>query len=89
MSAGERATPRTEGPLGGPTGPLEQEVLGERATPGGTGAAISLADLDVTPGRYGHPSLVAPLLSSQEVWAAGVTYESSKLARMGESMNVP
>jgi 2-dehydro-3-deoxy-D-arabinonate dehydratase len=49
------------------------------------GDAIPLADLDVTPGRYGHPSLVAPLLANQEVWAAGVTYESSKLARMSES----
>jgi len=45
----------------------------------------SYADLDVTPGRYGHPSLVAPLMTGQEVWAAGVTYESSKFARMAES----
>jgi len=47
--------------------------------------SLSYAELDVTPGRYGHPSLVAPVLTSQEVWAAGVTYESSKLARMAES----
>ncbi len=51
----------------------------------GTEAVFSFADLDVEPGRYGHPSLVAPLLSNQEVWAAGVTYESSKFARMAES----
>jgi 2-dehydro-3-deoxy-D-arabinonate dehydratase len=49
------------------------------------GDPIALSDLDVTPGRYGHPSLVAPVLSGQEIWAAGVTYESSKLARMAES----
>src|SRR5262245_7696541 len=39
--------------------------------------SMSMVDHDVTPGRYGHPSLVTPLLSNQEVWAAGVTYESS------------
>jgi 2-dehydro-3-deoxy-D-arabinonate dehydratase len=48
-------------------------------------SVFSYAELDVTPGRYGHPSLVAPVLTGQEVWAAGVTYESSKLARMAES----
>jgi 2-dehydro-3-deoxy-D-arabinonate dehydratase len=46
---------------------------------------FSLEELDTEPGRYGHPSLVAPLLSNHEVWAAGVTYESSKFARMAES----
>lgn len=51
----------------------------------GAEAVFSFADLDVEPGRYGHPSLVSPLLSNQEVWAAGVTYESSKFARMAES----
>lgn len=30
-------------------------------------------------------TLVAPIWSGQEVWAAGVTYESSKFARMAES----
>src|SRR5437870_2843785 len=52
--------------------------LGESAA--GTAGVFALADLDVTPGRYGHPSLVAPVVSGQEVWAAGVTYESSKFA---------
>lgn len=47
--------------------------------------AFTFEELDTLPGRYGHPSLVAPLLASQEVWAAGVTYESSKFARMAES----
>src|SRR2546426_52033 len=46
---------------------------------------ISLAELDIQPGQLGRPSLVAPVLSNQEVWAAGVTYESSKFARMSES----
>lgn len=46
---------------------------------------ITLAQLDVIPGQGGVPSLVAPILPSQEVWAAGVTYESSKFARMAES----
>jgi 2-dehydro-3-deoxy-D-arabinonate dehydratase len=32
-----------------------------------------------------QPALAAPLLWGQEVWAAGVTYESSKFARMSES----
>ncbi len=50
-----------------------------------SGEPISYTDLDVEPGRYGHPSLVAPVLTSQEIWAAGVTYESSKFARMAES----
>ena len=29
--------------------------------------------------------LLAPVMEPMEVWAAGVTYESSKLARMAES----
>ena len=51
----------------------------------GAEPAFSFTDLDVDPGHYGHPSFVSPLLSNQEVWAAGVTYESSKFARMSES----
>ena len=50
-----------------------------------TGEGIALAELDTEPGRYGHPSLVAPVVSGMEIWAAGVTYESSKFARMAES----
>ena len=50
-----------------------------------SGEPIAYETLDVEPGRYGHPSLVAPVLNSQEIWAAGVTYESSKFARMAES----
>lgn len=49
------------------------------------GEALPYNVLDVPPGRYGHPALVAPIVAGQEVWAAGVTYESSKLARMAES----
>src|SRR5690348_13081005 len=55
--------------------------LGSKAGSDGT----PLAELDVEPGHYGRPSLVAPVLTNQEVWAAGVTYESSKFARMAES----
>ena len=76
--------------------PLEdQQVSQILASPGENGllplermaseAGIPFSDLDCTPGRYGHPSLAPPLLVSQEVWAAGVTYESSKLARIAES----
>lgn len=50
-----------------------------------SGESIAYSELDVIPGRYGHPSLLAPLTTGQEVWAAGVTYESSKFARMAES----
>jgi 2-dehydro-3-deoxy-D-arabinonate dehydratase len=76
----------------------DQEVVGTFVSPDAQGLArlgasasrsaaepVALAELDVTPGRYGHPSLVAPLMTGQEVWAAGVTYESSKFARMAES----
>jgi 2-dehydro-3-deoxy-D-arabinonate dehydratase len=77
----------------------EQEVVRTLITPATVGLSalaesaakqplddtLSLADLDTIPGRYGHPSLVAPITTNQEVWAAGVTYESSKLARMAES----
>lgn len=50
-----------------------------------SGESVAYADLDTEPGRYGHPSFVAPVVAGQEVWAAGVTYESSKFARMAES----
>lgn len=53
--------------------------------PGATGEGIPYTDLDTEPGRYGHPSLVAPIVSGMEIWAAGVTYESSKFARMAEA----
>jgi 2-dehydro-3-deoxy-D-arabinonate dehydratase len=46
---------------------------------------FALADLMTAPGRYGHPSLEAPVSAGMEIWAAGVTYESSKFARMAES----
>ena len=49
------------------------------------GESFPFAEIDCEPGRYGHPALAPPLLSGQEVWAAGVTYESSKMARMAES----
>ncbi|HZT41561.1 MAG TPA: fumarylacetoacetate hydrolase family protein [Chthonomonadaceae bacterium] len=55
----------------------------------GTGVSpsdsLALTELDRTPDRNGHPCLIAPIMMGQEVWAAGVTYESSKLARMSES----
>ena len=46
---------------------------------------LDYATLDTEPGRYGYPSLVAPILSTHEIWGAGVTYESSKFARIAES----
>ncbi|HLV81208.1 MAG TPA: fumarylacetoacetate hydrolase family protein, partial [Chthonomonadaceae bacterium] len=55
----------------------------------GKGAAqtdsLALTQREGTPGQNGHPFLIAPVMTGQEVWAAGVTYESSKLARMSES----
>ncbi len=59
--------------------------LNSLATLASAEPVFTFEELDTVPGRYGHPSLVAPLLSSHEVWAAGVTYESSKFARMAES----
>lgn len=47
--------------------------------------ALALAELSGTLGDPGHSHLMAPIQEGQEVWAAGVTYESSKLARMSES----
>ena len=55
------------------------------ATIAANAESIPLSELDTIPGRYGHPSLVAPILSSHEIWGAGVTYESSKFARIAES----
>ncbi len=49
------------------------------------GDGIPLSELDTEPGRYGHPALAAPVISGMEIWAAGVTYESSKFARMSEA----
>jgi 2-dehydro-3-deoxy-D-arabinonate dehydratase len=51
----------------------------------GNAESVSYEELDVEPGQNGRPSLEAPLSIGQEVWAAGVTYESSKFARMAES----
>jgi 2-dehydro-3-deoxy-D-arabinonate dehydratase len=65
--------------------PEEGELSRLGAKAAGQASVFSYAELDVAPGRYGHPSLVAPVLTGQEIWAAGVTYESSKLARMAES----
>jgi len=50
-----------------------------------TGPAFTLEELDTLPDRFGHPALAAPVTTGMEVWAAGVTYESSKFARMAES----
>src|SRR5262249_15056615 len=46
---------------------------------------IPVSELDVRPGIDSESSLAAPVLPNQEIWAAGVTYESSKFARMAES----
>jgi 2-dehydro-3-deoxy-D-arabinonate dehydratase len=62
------------------------EALGERAT-GTTPIPLALLQhaLTATPATPAMGGLLAPVLSTQEIWAAGVTYESSKLARMAES----
>ncbi len=76
--------------------PLEDQAVAQRfQSPDANGLqslaaaaipeSIPFSDLDTAPGRYGHPSLVAPLTTGMEVWAAGVTYESSKFARIAES----
>ena len=51
--------------------------------------AGGLAELDPGASGQGRPleqtTLLAPVWAGHEVWAAGVTYESSKFARMAES----
>ncbi len=49
------------------------------------GETLPLPDQARTSANSEAPTLVAPLWEGMEVWAAGVTYESSKLARMSES----
>ena len=46
---------------------------------------FELAAHEDSAGRRAQVTLMSPILPSQEVWAAGVTYESSKFARMSES----
>lgn len=59
--------------------------LAEVAASTSDSETLAFDALHTEPNRYGHPSLAAPVLSGQEVWGAGVTYESSKIARMAES----
>jgi 2-dehydro-3-deoxy-D-arabinonate dehydratase len=56
------------------------ETLGARVI---EGDSVSLTRLQES--QVAGEGLLAPVLATQEVWAAGVTYESSKLARMAES----
>ena len=49
-----------------------------------SGPSVSLASLDFPP-THSRSYLLPPIHSEQEIWAAGVTYESSKFARMAES----
>lgn len=58
------------------------KVLSERGRR--TGTALKLADLLTTPAGAAAPHLLPPL-DLQEVWAAGVTYERSRAARMEET----
>jgi 2-dehydro-3-deoxy-D-arabinonate dehydratase len=64
----------------------DQDVLdllqGER---GKTLAGLSQTAIRSQSLRVSEVKLCAPLIEGMEVWAAGVTYESSKLARMSES----
>ena len=66
-------------------GSEDQSLKSLAGTIGAEADALGYADLDTEPGRYGHPSLVAPILAAHEIWGAGVTYESSKFARIAES----
>jgi 2-dehydro-3-deoxy-D-arabinonate dehydratase len=65
----------------------EQDVVATLAAPGPNGldALGDAARGGSSVLREADTVLLAPVLSTQEVWAAGVTYESSKLARMAES----
>lgn len=51
---------------------------------GSRGAAFSFTELSAGAPEAGVPHLLAPI-DHQEVWAAGVTYQRSKVARMAES----
>jgi 2-dehydro-3-deoxy-D-arabinonate dehydratase len=46
---------------------------------------VPVVETDIAPLRVGQYARAAPVLYHQEIWAAGVTYESSKFARMSES----
>jgi 2-dehydro-3-deoxy-D-arabinonate dehydratase len=50
-----------------------------------SGGFAALADVSGASIAVTEATLLAPLADRQEVWAAGVTYESSKFARMAES----
>jgi 2-dehydro-3-deoxy-D-arabinonate dehydratase len=65
----------------------EQDVIATLADPGSRGLAAlrEQADREGAATPLEAITLLAPVLPTQEVWAAGVTYESSKFARMAES----
>src|SRR5687767_14000897 len=48
------------------------------------GPATTVDSMDCSPGQS-EAYFIAPVDVKQEIWAAGVTYESSKFARMAES----
>jgi 2-dehydro-3-deoxy-D-arabinonate dehydratase len=65
--------------------PLDEHMVARCfESPGEEGGLNALAALAGTESRP-VADLAAPLGDGQEVWAAGVTYESSKFARMAES----
>lgn len=61
-------------------GEVEQCFLAPTSAGFAALAEVTGASLSIT-----EAALLAPLAQGQEVWAAGVTYESSKFARMAES----
>jgi 2-dehydro-3-deoxy-D-arabinonate dehydratase len=75
-------------------GVLDGDAVTELAAPGSLGALLALP-LDQLRGSCGNPGgaavpaadaeLLAPVDGRMEVWAAGVTYERSRTARMAES----
>jgi 2-dehydro-3-deoxy-D-arabinonate dehydratase len=65
----------------------EADVVATLAAPGPRGLT-ALGDVvqdNTSSVPLAQITLLAPVLATQEVWAAGVTYESSKFARMAES----
>jgi 2-dehydro-3-deoxy-D-arabinonate dehydratase len=65
----------------------ESDVAATLAAPGPNGlSALGAAARGASPAAsLAQIALLAPVYPTQEVWAAGVTYESSKFARMAES----
>jgi 2-dehydro-3-deoxy-D-arabinonate dehydratase len=60
-----------------------EQTVGRMREPDGRGTVYAYRDLDVAP-DHARPHLLAPVVPA-EVWAAGVTYERSREARLAET----